>query len=149
MPEKEVLDFSRRRDLNRLATNVPSSWRIASIAPDNALILPHRATPRGTTGWLCAGALMAEGLSPLISSSCSSSRTLVRERIKKSRQRGVERRDRVGAQFAPMIARMHLTNMGVRLIPVRDCAVGSDEFPDPFLRDVYAAPTANILGHSH
>jgi hypothetical protein len=26
---------------------VPSSWSIASIVPDDALILPHSATPRG------------------------------------------------------------------------------------------------------
>jgi hypothetical protein len=31
-----------------LTTNVPSSWRIASFAPDDALILPHRATPAGS-----------------------------------------------------------------------------------------------------
>src|SRR5262249_53653990 len=46
---------SWRCDLNRLAINVPSRWRMASIALDNALILPYRANPRrmgfsGTTG---------------------------------------------------------------------------------------------------
>jgi hypothetical protein len=40
MAKKEVLGFKPGRDLNRLATSVPSSWRIASIAPDDALILP-------------------------------------------------------------------------------------------------------------
>src|SRR5262249_26992059 len=39
----------------RLAINVPSRWRMASIVLDNALILPYRANPRrmgfsGTTG---------------------------------------------------------------------------------------------------
>jgi hypothetical protein len=34
------------RDLNRLVTNVPSRWRMASIASDGALILPHQANPR-------------------------------------------------------------------------------------------------------
>jgi len=33
--------------LNRLATNILSSWRHASIAQDDALILPQRANPRG------------------------------------------------------------------------------------------------------
>jgi hypothetical protein len=31
-----------------LATIVPSTWRIASIVPDDALILPHRANPAGS-----------------------------------------------------------------------------------------------------
>jgi hypothetical protein len=48
MTEKEVLVSSRRRDLNRLATYVPSRWTIASIASDDALILPHRANPAGS-----------------------------------------------------------------------------------------------------
>jgi signal transduction histidine kinase len=30
-----------------LATNIPSNWRIASIAADDALILPHRANLLG------------------------------------------------------------------------------------------------------
>jgi hypothetical protein len=30
---------------------VVSKWRIASIAPDNALILPHRANPAGWNCW--------------------------------------------------------------------------------------------------
>jgi type IV secretion system protein VirD4 len=42
---------SGRRDLNRLTTNAPSRWRIASIAPEDALILPHRATPSGCDFW--------------------------------------------------------------------------------------------------
>jgi hypothetical protein len=32
--------------LNRLTTNVPSEWRMSSIASDDALIPPHRANPR-------------------------------------------------------------------------------------------------------
>ena len=44
MPEKQVLDFSRRRDLNRLATNIPSVRRIATIG-FHAMILPHDANP--------------------------------------------------------------------------------------------------------
>jgi hypothetical protein len=48
MPKlKRFSTSSRRRDLNRLAINVPSRWRMASIAPDDALILPHRANPHG------------------------------------------------------------------------------------------------------
>jgi hypothetical protein len=34
-------------DLNWLATNVISSWRIANIAPDDGFILPHGANRRG------------------------------------------------------------------------------------------------------
>jgi hypothetical protein len=30
--------LSWRRDLNKLATNVPSKWRMASITPDHAMI---------------------------------------------------------------------------------------------------------------
>ena len=33
--------------LNKLTTNIPSRWRIASIASEDALILPHRANPCG------------------------------------------------------------------------------------------------------
>src|SRR5215468_1153859 len=39
-----------------------------------------------------------------------------RKRIKKVRQRGVKHRDRVGVQFALMIAGMHLANVCVRLV---------------------------------
>src|SRR5712691_4826223 len=38
---------SRRRDLKRFAPNVRNRWRMASIASDDALILPHRANPHG------------------------------------------------------------------------------------------------------
>jgi hypothetical protein len=31
--------------VNRLATNAPSRYRMASIASNDALILPHRANP--------------------------------------------------------------------------------------------------------
>jgi hypothetical protein len=31
--------------LNKLATNVPSKWRMASITPDHAMILRDRANP--------------------------------------------------------------------------------------------------------
>ena len=51
MSEKQVLASSSRRGLNRSGTNVPSSRRIASIAPDDELILPHRANPRGWNFW--------------------------------------------------------------------------------------------------
>jgi hypothetical protein len=44
MPKKEILDF---KPAPRLATDVPSRWRMASIASDDALILPHRANPSG------------------------------------------------------------------------------------------------------
>jgi hypothetical protein len=47
MPEKEVLDLSRRGDLNRSAISVASRCMIANIASDDALILPHRANPAG------------------------------------------------------------------------------------------------------
>jgi hypothetical protein len=47
MPKKQVLDFKPRRDLKRLATDVPSRWRMASIALDDALILFHPAIPGG------------------------------------------------------------------------------------------------------
>jgi hypothetical protein len=40
---QEFSTSSRRLNLNRLAINVPSRWRMASIASDDALILPHRA----------------------------------------------------------------------------------------------------------
>jgi hypothetical protein len=51
MPKKEVLDSSRRRDLNRLMTNIPSRWRIASIGPEDAPILLHRGNPSGCDFW--------------------------------------------------------------------------------------------------
>jgi hypothetical protein len=38
---------SRRGDLNRSVMKVASSWMIANIAFDDALILPHRANPAG------------------------------------------------------------------------------------------------------
>jgi hypothetical protein len=31
--------------LNKSATNIPSEWKIASIGPDDAIILPHDANP--------------------------------------------------------------------------------------------------------
>jgi len=37
---------SRHRDLNRSATNIPSAYRIANIALNDAMILPYNATPR-------------------------------------------------------------------------------------------------------
>ena len=36
---------SRHRGLNKSATNIPSECRIASIGPDDAMILPHDANP--------------------------------------------------------------------------------------------------------
>jgi hypothetical protein len=47
MAKKEVLDFKLAPRPERLATNLPNSRRNASIASDDALILPHRANPRG------------------------------------------------------------------------------------------------------
>jgi hypothetical protein len=38
--------LSLRRDLNMSAPNITSKCRIASIAPDDAMILPHDANPR-------------------------------------------------------------------------------------------------------
>src|SRR2546429_413256 len=38
---------SCRRDFNKLATNVLSKWRMASITPDHATILRDRANPLG------------------------------------------------------------------------------------------------------
>jgi hypothetical protein len=51
MTTKRFSTSSRRRDLNRLTTNIPSRWRIASIASEDALILPHRANPCGCDFW--------------------------------------------------------------------------------------------------
>jgi hypothetical protein len=45
---KRFSTSSRRRDRNRSATKVPSSCRIAIIASHDALVLPHRANPRGS-----------------------------------------------------------------------------------------------------
>jgi hypothetical protein len=36
---------SRHRDLNKATMNIPSEYRIASIAPNHALILPNDANP--------------------------------------------------------------------------------------------------------
>ena len=59
-----------------------------------------------------------------------------RKRIKKVRQRGVKHRDRVGVQFALMIAGMHLANVCVRLVSCLDRAIGGgSELPDPLLRE--------------
>src|SRR5260221_14482921 len=44
---KRFSTSSRRRDLKRFATDVRNRWRMASIASDDALILPHRANPHG------------------------------------------------------------------------------------------------------
>src|SRR5262249_49512939 len=50
MAEKEVLDF-KSAPRPRLATNMPASWRIGIIVPDDALILPLRANlPDGIFG---------------------------------------------------------------------------------------------------
>ena len=35
----------RRRDLNKSATNIPSQYRIVSVSPDHAMILPNDANP--------------------------------------------------------------------------------------------------------
>ena len=40
-----------------MTTNVPSRWRIASIAPEDALILPYRANPSGCDFWERQGSL--------------------------------------------------------------------------------------------
>jgi hypothetical protein len=60
------IDFKLSRDLNKLATNVPSKWRMASITPDEAVILGVRANPFGwnfqeMTG-VCEGTGSAGGL---------------------------------------------------------------------------------------
>jgi hypothetical protein len=46
MAEKQVLGFKpAHRDLNKATMNIPSEFRIASIAPNHALILPNDANP--------------------------------------------------------------------------------------------------------
>src|SRR5262245_28760287 len=47
VPKKKFSISSCCRDLNKLATNVPSKWRMASITPDDAMILRDRANPPG------------------------------------------------------------------------------------------------------
>jgi hypothetical protein len=37
---------SRRRDLNKSTTNIPSECRTASIGPNHAMILPSDANPK-------------------------------------------------------------------------------------------------------
>jgi hypothetical protein len=39
---------------------VVSKWRIASIAPDNALIPPHRANPAGWNCWEPQGSVLVD-----------------------------------------------------------------------------------------
>ena len=60
MPQKRFSTSSLRRDLNKSATSVVSKWRIASIAPDNALNTPHRANPAGWNCWEPQGQEEAE-----------------------------------------------------------------------------------------
>jgi len=48
MTQEKHLGLKPRTHLNRSAKNIPSKRRIASIAPDDALILARRVNP---TGW--------------------------------------------------------------------------------------------------
>src|SRR5258706_14054851 len=45
MTENRFSASSRHRDLNKATMNIPSEFRIASIAPNHALILPNDANP--------------------------------------------------------------------------------------------------------
>jgi hypothetical protein len=42
--------------LNKSATNIPTECRIASIGPDDAMILPHDANPGRMQFWERTGA---------------------------------------------------------------------------------------------
>ena len=46
MAQKQVLGFKPARDLNKSIMNIPSDNRIASIALNHAMILPHDANPK-------------------------------------------------------------------------------------------------------
>jgi hypothetical protein len=46
MTEKQVLSSSLRRDFNMSAMNITSECRIASITPDDAMVIPHDANLR-------------------------------------------------------------------------------------------------------
>jgi hypothetical protein len=48
MTEKQILSFKPHRDLNRPATNIPSAYRIANIALNDAMFC-H--TMRIQAGW--------------------------------------------------------------------------------------------------
>jgi hypothetical protein len=52
MTEKQILGFNRLRDLNRSATNIPSAYRIANIAFQDAPILTNmrKSRPDGIFG---------------------------------------------------------------------------------------------------
>jgi hypothetical protein len=45
MTEKQVFGLKPTSRLEQVATNIPSECRIASIDPDDAMILPHDANP--------------------------------------------------------------------------------------------------------
>jgi Fusaric acid resistance protein family len=63
--------------LNKLTTNIPSRWRIASIASEDALILPYRANPSGCGFWERHGvAALAFRLLPPLSPALQTRRLL-------------------------------------------------------------------------
>jgi hypothetical protein len=45
MTEKQILGFKPRPRLEQIGDNMPSERRIAFIAPNDGLILPHRTNP--------------------------------------------------------------------------------------------------------
>ena len=45
MTKKQILSFKPASRLEQSATNIPSECKIASIGPDDAMILPHDANP--------------------------------------------------------------------------------------------------------
>src|SRR5262245_33849595 len=51
MPKKEVFDFKSAPRPEQVEDHRPRQWRIASIASEDALILPHRANPSGCDFW--------------------------------------------------------------------------------------------------